>query len=98
MPAAVPWWKTGAFRGLLVIIITSALSRFHIIALFTPDEIGTYADDIIGLMSGIGIYMVAHARVTQNPTVPPPVVTLTKAKADTINAASDPLSQTPESK
>lgn len=97
LPAAVPWYKTGAFRGALVFIITGLLSRFHVASLFSTSDIAGFADDVIGILgAGVGAYTVAHARLTQNTTVPPPVVTLSKTKADSINATvSAPLSQPP---
>lgn len=97
MPAAVPWYKTGAFRGALIFIITGVLSRFHVASLFSASDIAGFADDAIGILgAGIGAYTVAHARVVQSTTVPPPVVTLSRSKADAINAGSVPAPQSPD--
>jgi hypothetical protein len=93
LPAAVPWYKTGTFRGVLVFVITGALARFHVATLFSDSDIAGFADDLIGVVGGaVGAYTVAHARITQSTTVPPPIITLSQPKADAINGATIPVS------
>lgn len=90
-PSAVPWYKTAAFRGILVIFFTQAIARvaakFHIDAAaleaigINPNVCAQIAMDGISTMA---LAYIGHGRVVK----PLPQVTLTQKKADAVNAAA----------
>lgn len=95
-PAAIPWYNSTVFRGILTIIVTQlvngAQAKYH----FDAQLLGLGINDIVawimdGISAGALAYM-AHGRVTQKTA---PSITATKATADQVNADKSP---TPETK
>lgn len=81
-PIAIPWYKSSAIRGLLIIIIASILKYFKIGDMFSQDQIGIVVDNGLTVVGAIGIAIVAHARVTQKSA---PKITLTNSAAQSLN-------------
>jgi hypothetical protein len=84
-PNAIPWYKSNVLRGLLVVVLTHTLVHYHIVSQFTPDDIGSFVDELMSLLGYAGAGLAAYARVK----TPMPAVTLTKAKADSLNTPGD---------
>jgi hypothetical protein len=93
-PQVIPWYRSAILKGILTSvcaqIIRAVADHFHI----KSDTLGSLgidpnslADWIMNGMSGAALYYAAHARVVK----PVPAVVLTKASADTANAASPPV-------
>ena len=84
-PAAIPWYRSSVLRNLAIVAVTQILAHFHIAAMFTTAEVGDIADYILDAIGALAAAGIAHARVTLKPQPP---VTLTKAGADAIVAAT----------
>jgi hypothetical protein len=93
-PAAIPWYKTAVIRGILVAVFTQLLAgvarKFHM-DIGALAAIGLDANTLTEItLDGIGAAAAAyalHGRVVK----PLPAVTLTRAKADELNAAASPI-------
>jgi hypothetical protein len=81
-PAAIPWYKSSALRGLLVVLVVGILKHFKIGDMFSQDVVGTIVDDALDVVGAIGVAIAAHARVTQKSA---PKITLTNSAAVAIN-------------
>lgn len=108
IPAAIPWYKSGVFRGFLVAafsqVIARVASKYHLdvsalaAAGVNPDVLAQIVLDGISTMAGA---YALHARATK----PMAAIVLTKKRADAINASANgggngtsPLQQPPPEK
>jgi hypothetical protein len=94
-PVAIPWYKSAVLRGLVTIasaliikVLTAVLKKYQLdLDLgFIDVTADTLTDWIMDGVIPAAIGYAVHGRVTK----PSPVVTLTKAKADTINNQPPP--------
>jgi hypothetical protein len=80
-PAAIPWYKSNIYRGLLITLLTQALSAFKVTSALTP-EAAPIADAILEIVSAAGVAWAAYSRAKH----PLPTVTTTQKQADVVNS------------
>jgi hypothetical protein len=89
-PVAIPWYKSAVLRGILIAVLTQVLDKVQIRYHMNLSVFGLNAQDVadwaMDAITAAAVGYAAHGRVTK----PSPVVTLTKAKADTINVQPPP--------
>jgi hypothetical protein len=94
-PAAAPWYRSAVLQGILVAVIAQGLLRLKTqfgvdLSIYGLDANGL-ANWAMDIVSALALSYATRARLTQKAA---PQITLTKAKADSLNAPQ--LSENPK--
>ena len=86
-PAAIPWYHSAILRGILAAFFTQILAKinraYHVDLTVWGLDVNTCTEIALDGISSAALAYAFHGRTVK----PLPAVTLTKSKADEINAA-----------
>lgn len=88
-PAAIPWWKSTVFRGILTIVVTQVISKAQAQYHFDATVLGLGVNEVVGwimdLISAGALAYMGHGRATATSL---PTLTGTQTTANQINAVN----------
>ena len=88
-PAAIPWYRSTVFRGILTIVVTQAINKSQAEFHFDATVLGLGVNEVVGwimdLISAGALAYMGHGRATATSL---PTLTGTKSAADEINVAN----------